>query len=223
MIRTATAGCSRRSQHAWRVASTPRRRPSRRRAISRARFSVPRPPTASTRPGSAKGRTRTGQTGTPRTWWRSSRVRNCRSDELRRDRHRHRPSRTICDLSARGCRHEGRGRRAERHRRNLRQAFKRGQGGEPILSVYRDTAMCFSHSCDVPRYRPPSFGGFPRSSGGSSPWPQLNSDASGSALGSSGYRMLSSFTPEVLVPEALLAIVYRLRGLLLNGVCSLAG
>ena len=39
--------------------------------IWRARCGARRPPTASTRPGSAR-RTRTGPTGTPRTWWRSS-------------------------------------------------------------------------------------------------------------------------------------------------------
>ena len=32
--------------------------------------------------------TRTGPTGTPRTWWRSRPGRNCRSERLRRDRHR---------------------------------------------------------------------------------------------------------------------------------------
>ncbi len=49
------------------------------RRIWRARFVVPRPPTASTRPGSA-GRTRTGPTGTPRTWWRSRPAPSSRCD-----------------------------------------------------------------------------------------------------------------------------------------------
>ena len=53
VIRTATAGCSRRSRRGCPVASTPRRRPSRPRTIWRARFGVPRPPTASTRSGPA--------------------------------------------------------------------------------------------------------------------------------------------------------------------------
>ena len=66
-IRTATAGCSRRSRRGCPAASTPRRRPSPRRAIWRARFDVRRPPTASTRSASGIA-TRTGQTGTPRTW-----------------------------------------------------------------------------------------------------------------------------------------------------------
>ena len=56
VIRTATAGCSRRSRRGCPVASTPRRRPSRRRTIWRARFGVRRLPTASTRsaPGAAR-------------------------------------------------------------------------------------------------------------------------------------------------------------------------
>ena len=41
--------------------------------------------------------------------------------ELRRDRRRHRSGRPLRDLPSRGRRHEGRGRRAEPHRRNLRQ------------------------------------------------------------------------------------------------------
>ena len=38
-------------------------------------------PMARTRPSSARGGTRTGPTGTRRTWWRSSRARNCRSEQ----------------------------------------------------------------------------------------------------------------------------------------------
>ena len=56
-------------------AARPRRlgddRRSARSGIWRTRCDVRRSPTASTRPGSAR-RTRTGPTGTPRTWWRSS-------------------------------------------------------------------------------------------------------------------------------------------------------
>ena len=49
VIRTATAGCSRRSRRGCPVASTPRRRPSPRQTIWRVRFGVRRPRTASTR------------------------------------------------------------------------------------------------------------------------------------------------------------------------------
>ena len=72
-IRTETPGNCRRSRTGYPAVST-RRRP--RSAPSRmwpARFDVRRPPTASTRPGRAR-RTRTGPTGTPRTWWRSRRA-----------------------------------------------------------------------------------------------------------------------------------------------------
>src|SRR5262245_13090246 len=75
----ATRGCCRRSPRDWPAGSTPPRRRSRRRRTWRARCGVRRPPTASTSsaPGSA---TRTGRTGTPRTWWRSRPARNCRPD-----------------------------------------------------------------------------------------------------------------------------------------------
>ena len=66
-IRTATAGCSRRSRRGCPVASTPRRRPSGRRTISRARFGVRRPRTGSMRRGPGNP-TRTGRIGTPSTW-----------------------------------------------------------------------------------------------------------------------------------------------------------
>ena len=89
-IRTATAGCSRRSRRGCPVASTPRRRPSHRRTIWRARFGVRRPPTASTRSAPAGSATRTGPTGTPRTWWRSRPAQNCRNERLRCDHPRRR-------------------------------------------------------------------------------------------------------------------------------------
>ena len=79
VIRTATAGCSRRSRRGWPVALTPRRRPSRRRTIWRARFGAPRPPTGSTRRGRGKP-TRTGQTGTPSTWCASRPAKSCRNE-----------------------------------------------------------------------------------------------------------------------------------------------
>ena len=78
-IRTATAGCSRRSRRGCPAVSTPPRRPSRRRAIWRALFGARRPPTASTRSGRAR-QTRTGPTGTPTTWCASRPARNCRPD-----------------------------------------------------------------------------------------------------------------------------------------------
>ena len=78
VIRTATAGCSRRSRRGCPVASTPRRRPSRRRTIWRARFGVRKLPTASTKSALGGSATRTGPTGTPRTWWRSRLGRSCR-------------------------------------------------------------------------------------------------------------------------------------------------
>ena len=40
--------------------------------------------------------TRTGPTGTPRTWWRSRPGRSCRRERLRRDRHRRRRSGEHC-------------------------------------------------------------------------------------------------------------------------------
>ena len=78
-IRTATAGCCRRSRPGCPAGSTRPRRRSGRRAIWRARCGVRRPPTASTRsaPGSA---TRTGPTGTPRTWWLSRPGPSCRRE-----------------------------------------------------------------------------------------------------------------------------------------------
>ena len=79
-IRTAMAGCSRRSRSGWKAGSIPRRRRSRRRATWRARFGARSMPMARTRPSSARGGTRTGPNGTRRTWWQSSRARNCRSE-----------------------------------------------------------------------------------------------------------------------------------------------
>jgi predicted enzyme related to lactoylglutathione lyase len=77
-IRTATAGCCRKSPSGWPVASTPRRRPLRRRTTWRVHFGAPRPRTASTR--SASGRpTRTGQFGTPSIWCASSLAKSCRN------------------------------------------------------------------------------------------------------------------------------------------------
>jgi catechol 2,3-dioxygenase-like lactoylglutathione lyase family enzyme len=82
VILTATAGYSRRSRRGYRAGSTRRSPPSRRPAIWRAHFVAPRPPTAST--SSARVRpTRTGPTGTPRTWWRNRRARNCPRKRLR--------------------------------------------------------------------------------------------------------------------------------------------
>ena len=52
-----------------------------------ARFGVRRPPTASTRSASGSA-TRTGQTGMPLTWWRSSQAKSCRNERLRGERHR---------------------------------------------------------------------------------------------------------------------------------------
>jgi len=64
-----------------------RRRALHRQAILRAHFGVRRQPTVSTRsaPDSAM---RTGQTGTPHTWWRSNLAKSCRNERPRRDRHR---------------------------------------------------------------------------------------------------------------------------------------
>ena len=84
VIRMATAGFSKRSRRGWPGASTRRRRPSRRPTIWRARCVAPPAPMASTRsePGSV---TRTGPTGTPRTWWRSRLAESCHNEPLRRD------------------------------------------------------------------------------------------------------------------------------------------
>ena len=92
-IRTATAGCCRKSRSGWPVASTPRRRPLRRRTTWRAHFGAPRPRTASTR--SASGRpTRTGQIGTPSTWCASSLAKSCHN------KRRGPPVRAACALFA---------------------------------------------------------------------------------------------------------------------------
>jgi len=78
-IRTATAGCSRRSRRGYPVASTLRPRPSRRRGIWRARFGVRRPRTGSTRRGRGKP-TRTGPNGTPNTWCASRPAKSFRNE-----------------------------------------------------------------------------------------------------------------------------------------------
>ena len=84
--RTATAGCCRRSRRGCPAASTPPRRRSRSASDLASAFGVRRPPTASTRSASAQP-TRTGPTGTPRTWWRSRPGRSCRRERLRRHNH----------------------------------------------------------------------------------------------------------------------------------------
>jgi catechol 2,3-dioxygenase-like lactoylglutathione lyase family enzyme len=63
------------------------RLPSAPKATWRVRFGVRRPPTASTRSASGSA-TRTGQTGTPPTWWLSSPAKSYRNERLRRNRHR---------------------------------------------------------------------------------------------------------------------------------------
>ena len=78
-IRTATAGFSRRSRPGFPGASTRRRRRSAPRATWRARCGARRKPTASTR-SAPDSETRTGPTGTPSTWWRSSAARSCRRE-----------------------------------------------------------------------------------------------------------------------------------------------
>jgi catechol 2,3-dioxygenase-like lactoylglutathione lyase family enzyme len=77
-----------------RVASTRLQHLSRRQTIWRVRFGVRRPPTANTRsaPGSAM---RTGQTGTPPTWWLSSRAKSCRN-RLHRGTHSNRDKAGVC-------------------------------------------------------------------------------------------------------------------------------
>ena len=66
-IRTATAGCSRRSPRGCPDASTRTTRPSPRRPSLRPRSGVRRPRMASTRSGPAASTMRTGRTGTPNT------------------------------------------------------------------------------------------------------------------------------------------------------------
>ncbi len=79
MIRMATAGCFSRSRPGLPDASTRPRPRSDPQATWRARFAEQRPPTGSTRsaPGSA---TRTGPTGTPRTWSRNRPAQTCRRE-----------------------------------------------------------------------------------------------------------------------------------------------
>ena len=119
--RLAAAGDHRRGCPAG---STPPRRHSHRRRTWRARFGVRRPPTASTRsaPGSA---TRTGPTGTPRTWSPSRPARSCRRERLRRDRHRRR-------LARRALRRRARRRRPARRARRARA----GRGRVLLLGVH---------------------------------------------------------------------------------------
>ena len=84
---TVTAGCCRRSRRGCQAGSTRPRRCSRRPRTWRARFGGPRAPTANMR--SAPGRpTRTGPSGTPRTWQQSRPARSCRRERRLR---RHRP------------------------------------------------------------------------------------------------------------------------------------
>jgi hypothetical protein len=81
-IPTATLGTCRRSGSVTPSASNLARLPSAPQATWRARFGVRRPPTASTR-SAAGSATRTGQTGTLPTWWRSSLAKSCRNERLR--------------------------------------------------------------------------------------------------------------------------------------------
>ena len=89
-IRTATAGCCRRSPCDSPDGWTQTTRHSPRRLSSRARSDVRRPRTASTRSGLAC-EMRTGPTGTPSTWWRSRPASRCRHEQ--RLRHSHKKSR----------------------------------------------------------------------------------------------------------------------------------
>ena len=118
-IRTATAGCSRRSPRdcpdAW--MRTTRRSP--RRPSSRARSAARRPRTASTRSGPAS-KMRTGRTGTPSTWCGSRPARRCRHEQrLRRHRHRRRLAGRALRRRARRGRPARRTRRARAGRRRV--------------------------------------------------------------------------------------------------------
>ena len=81
-IRTATAGCSRRSPRDCPDAWTRRTRPSPRRRSSRPRFDAPRPRMGA-READRAGTTRTGRTGTPSTWSASRPARSCRHERRR--------------------------------------------------------------------------------------------------------------------------------------------
>jgi catechol 2,3-dioxygenase-like lactoylglutathione lyase family enzyme len=74
----------------WPDASTRPRRPSRQPTIWRVRFGARPARTGSTRSGRDKP-TRTGPTGTPRTWWRSRLAGSCHNEPLRRNRYRPAP------------------------------------------------------------------------------------------------------------------------------------
>ena len=89
-IRTATAGCSRRSPCDCPDAWTRTTRHSPHRLSSRAHSAVRRPRTASMRSGPAS-EMRTGPTGTPSTWSGSRPARSCRHERPLR-RHRHGPA-----------------------------------------------------------------------------------------------------------------------------------
>ena len=78
-IRTATAGCCRRSPRGSRAGSTRMRRASPPYRIWRARSGARRRPTASTRSGPACGM-QIGPAGTPHTWSRSNPARHCRPE-----------------------------------------------------------------------------------------------------------------------------------------------
>src|SRR6185437_9512161 len=79
MTPTVTAGFCRRSPAVCPGASTPPARRSRRRANWPARFGAPRLPTESTKSASGSA-TRTGPTGTQRTWWRIKTGQSCRRE-----------------------------------------------------------------------------------------------------------------------------------------------
>ena len=78
-IRTATAGCCRKSPRGFRAGSTRIRRASPPCRIWRARSGAQRRPTASTRNGPACGM-QIGPAGTPHTWSRSNPARHCRPE-----------------------------------------------------------------------------------------------------------------------------------------------
>ena len=118
-IRTAMAGCSRRSPRGcpagW--TRTPRHSPPR--PSLRPRCGVRRPRTASTRSGPAS-MTRTGRTGTPSTSSGSRPARSCRHEQrLRRHRHRRRLAGRALRRRAGGGRPARRARRARAGRRRV--------------------------------------------------------------------------------------------------------
>ena len=173
------AGCCRRSRRLAGPGRRHRRRPLPPPRTWPVRCGARRPPTASTRSASAPP-TRTGPTGTPRTWWRSRPGRSCRRERLRRDRSRRRGARRALRGGAGRARAARRGRRARAGRRrvlllgvhSVEDAAAPGRGGAGRARRRRDRAgrrrggarLAGLHGVGLLRRRPGALAGGPAAS-----------------------------------------------------------